>query len=171
MLRGALIACGCLALVGQAWAAPAKLQDFFGEWIGSGKAKQGAAVQTRDATVTIERLADGFKITWSTLRSKDDTPTASVVKSTTLRFKGTADPTVFHAMDNADPVNGGRAAWAVLKDATLRIQLFQVGANGDWTIQTYDRTLTGPSAMTVSYRQTNNGEAGRNADLKLTKSP
>jgi hypothetical protein len=153
-----------------AWAQDKALSDFFGEWAGSGMAKEaGATTQNRDTTVTIERAADGFKITWSTMRTQIDDQAASVVKSTTMKFKGTLTPNVFHLTNSGDVLKGGKSAWATLKGATLKLQVFAIEPNGDWTLQVYDRTLTGPKDMDVSFRRITNGEVARKADLKLTK--
>jgi hypothetical protein len=161
-----------VALAVPAWAGDKALKDFFGEWIGSGKAKGGAAaVQDRDSVVTIERLADGFKITWSTMRSQADMPATSVVKSTTLKFKGTGNPKVFHADGNGDPVKGAPSAWATLNGATLTIRMFAVTPDGNWTMQVYERTLTAPGAMEAQFQRIDNGAVVRKAELKLTKSP
>lgn len=173
MLRFVLWAIlACLAVPQAAVADDKKLQDFFGEWVGGGTAKEGGATtQDRASTVMIDRLGDGFKVTWSTMRSQVDAPSASVVKSSSLKFKGTATPNVFHAIDNADPLKGGRSAWAILKGATLKIQQFNVEADGAWNVQIYDRTLTSPTTMDVAFRRITNGEVARKAELKLTKSP
>jgi hypothetical protein len=153
-----------------AWAQDKALSDFFGEWAGSGLAKEGGATtQNRDTTVTIERAADGFKITWSTMRTQLDDQAASVVKSTTMRFKGTATPNVFHLTDSGDILKGGKSAWATLKGATLKIQIASVEANGDWTVQVYDRSLTAPKKMAASFRRITNGEVVRKAELTLSK--
>lgn len=171
-MRKFLIALTALGLAQGAWAADAALADFFGEWIGSGKAKDGAtATQDRDSTVTIERAADGFKIVWSTMRTQLDDQSASVVKSTTLKFKGTGNPKVFHAMDNGDPLKGGGVAWAALKGNTLQIRSFTVEPNGSWSVQVYDRTLTAPNAMTVDFKRIADGQVARQAQLQLTKTP
>jgi hypothetical protein len=155
-----------------AWAEDKTLNDFFGEWTGAGTAKDGvAAIQDRASTVTIERLGDGFKVTWSTMRAQADSPSATVLKTTTLKFKGTENAKVFHATDTADPLKGGRAAWATLTGATLRVQLFNVEPDGAGTLQIYDRTLSSATAMDASFRRVTNGEVVRKADLKLTKSP
>jgi hypothetical protein len=105
------------------------------------------------------------------MRSQADTPATSVVKSTTIKFKGTQTPGKFDAVDNADPLKGGRSAWATLSGATLKIQMFNVEPDGTWTVQVYDRTLTAPDAMNASYRRIVNGEVARKAELKLKKSP
>lgn len=159
-----------VAVAPTSWAQDKALNDFFGEWLGSGLAKEGGSTtQNRDTNVTIEKSGDGFKITWSTMRTQIEDQASSVVKSTTLKFKGTPDAKVFHATDASDPLKGGRTAWAMLSGATLRIQLFVVEANGDWNLQIYDRTLTAADAMDVKFKRLTNGEVARQAELKLTK--
>jgi hypothetical protein len=166
------LALGLAMSVNGAFAADKTLKDFFGEWVGQGAAKEGGVTtQDRASTVMIERLGDGFEITWSTMRAQIETPAASVVKSTTVKFKGTANAKMFHGVDNGDPFKGGNTAWATLSGDTLRVQLFNVEEDGSWTVQIYDRTLTAPAAMDASFRRVSNGEVVRKAELKLTKSP
>lgn len=173
MLKIATLALAfAFAAIPGARAADAALKDFFGEWIGSGKAKEGGeTTQDRDANVVIERAGDGFKITWSTMRTQLDDQSSSVVKSTTLRFKGTSAANVFHATDNGDPLKEGRVAWATLKGQTLSIRMFNVGKDGAWTVQAYDRTLTSPTTMDADFKRITNGEIARQAQLKMTKTP
>jgi hypothetical protein len=173
MLRNfaAAIALSLAALSG-ANAADANLQDFFGEWVGSGKAQEGSqTTQDRDSTVLIERSADGFKITWNTMRTQLDDQSSSVMKSTTIKFKGTASPKLFHATDNGDPLKGGRLAWAALSGQTLQIRLFAVESDGAWTVQAFDRVLSSPTTMNVDFKRTTNGQIARQVQLKLTKVP
>lgn len=164
--------CLLFAATPGAWAADAALADFFGEWIGSGKAKEGGeTTQDRDATVNISRAADGFKITWNTMRTQLDDQSSSVVKSTTIKFIGSGKTNVFHGTDNGDPLKGGRVAWASLSGQTLKVQIFGVGADGSWTVQVYDRTLTSPTTMDADFKRITNNQIARQAQLKLTKSP
>src|SRR5258708_20899635 len=79
-----------------AHAADRKIDDFFGRWLGTGEATQGVATpvktQSRDAEVVIERAADGFKISWTTMSSDVASPTKSKVKTAELTFKPGGKP-------------------------------------------------------------------------------
>ena len=59
-----------------AQAADRKIDDFMGRWIGTGTASPGSGAaapnQSRDSEVIIEKTADGFKISWTTMSSDVD---------------------------------------------------------------------------------------------------
>src|SRR5436190_24368712 len=68
-----MLALVALSLVSTAQAADRKIDEFYGRWLGTGEATQGVAApvktQSRDSEVIIERAADGFKISWTTMSS------------------------------------------------------------------------------------------------------
>ena len=155
-----------------AWAEDKAMADFIGQWVGSGVSKDGpAANQSRDGEVVISKSADGFKINWTTMRTQIDDQASSVVKTSSLTFKSTEKPNVFHGLESGDPLKGKKAIWATISGSTLKIQQFIVEADGAWTIQMYDRTLTSPTTMDVTFKRVTNGEVARQASLKLTKAP
>lgn len=160
------------AMSGAAIAQDKTIGDFFGVWSGSGLAKDGGApTQNRDGEVTIEKLGDGFRLTWSTMSTQVDDQSTSALKSTTLKFRATGNPNVFHSTDSGDPLKGGRTIWAVLSGASLKVQLFILNEKGDWTIQVYNRILTSPTDMDVNFTRITNGQVARQASLKLKKAP
>ena len=73
MRIAAALAFVALSAVSAAQAADRKLEDFVGRWVGTGQATQGVvapvATQSRDSEVIIEKAADGFKISWTTMSS------------------------------------------------------------------------------------------------------
>jgi uncharacterized protein YcbX len=153
-------------------AADKTLADFFGAWVGSGVAKDGGKpTQTRDGEVEIARFQDGFKISWTTMRSQIGNPAASVVKGTSLTFRGGETPGVYFSVDATDPFAGDGAAWAQIRGATLTIQILRVDEKGALNLQVYDRTLTAPGAMDVAFKRITDGRIVRQASLKLVKAP
>jgi hypothetical protein len=161
-----------LSGTGTVHAADKTIGDFAGQWIGSGKAQDGgAASENRDGEVIITKTAEGFTLEWTTMRTQAAEQAAAVVKASTLKFKATAKPNVFHALDAGDPLKGKKAVWASISGSTLRVSLFTVESDGNWTMQVYDRMLKSPKEMAVSFKRISNGEVTRKAELTLTLAP
>ncbi|HAH08551.1 MAG TPA: hypothetical protein DCL48_00460, partial [Alphaproteobacteria bacterium] len=131
----------------------------------------GAETQSRDTDVEISKAQDGFKISWSTMRTEKDDQSQSVVKATSLTFRGTAKPTVFHGADSGDPTKGKKAVWAVITGKTLKISQFMLSDEGKWTMQVYERTLTTATDMDSKFTRFEDGKIARQAELKLKKAP
>ena len=168
-----VLALVALSLSSTAQAADRKINDFFGRWLGTGEATQGATApvktQSRDAEVIIERAADGFKISWTTMSSDVASPTKSKVKTAELTFKPAGKPGYFVEMKSGNALDGKKTTWARVSGDTLTINQLVVADDGQWDVSVYDRTLKDKDTMELAYTRISNGKIGRQASLKMTR--
>ncbi|MBI1212672.1 MAG: hypothetical protein GC190_14500 [Alphaproteobacteria bacterium] len=165
-----LLALVALSLSSTAQAADRKIDDFFGRWLGTGEATQGSAkTQSRDSEVIIERAADGFKISWTTMSSDVTAPTRSKVKTALLTFKPGGKPGYFVDVKAGNPLDGKKSTWARVAGDTLSINQLVVGDDGQWDVSVYDRTLKDQNSMELAFTRITNGKIARQASLKMTR--
>ena len=165
-----MLALVALSVSSTAQAADRKIDDFFGRWLGTGEASQGQAkTQSRDSEVIIEKAADGFKISWTTMSSDVSQPTKSKVKTAELTFKPGGKPGYFIEVKAGNPLDGKKSTWARVSGDTLTINQLVVSDDGQWDVTIYDRTLKDPSTMEMAFTRLTNGKVARQASLKMTK--
>jgi len=168
-----VLALVALSLSSTAQAADRKIDEFFGRWLGTGEATQGIAApvktQSRDSEVIIEKAADGFKISWTTMSSDVASPTKSKVKTAELTFKPGGKPGYFVDMKSGNALDGKKTTWARVSGDTLTINQLVVGADGQWDVSVYDRTLKDKDTMEMAFTRISNGKIGRQASLKMTR--
>ena len=167
-----VLALVALSLSSTAQAADHKIDEFFGRWLGTGEATQGAATaktQSRDAEVIIERAADGFKISWTTMSSDVTSPTKSKVKTAELTFKPGGKPGYFVEMKSGNALDGKKTTWARLSGDTLTINQLVVSDDGQWDVSVYDRTLKDKDTMELVFTRITNGKTTRQASLKMNR--
>jgi len=154
-----------------AQAADRKVDDFVGRWIGTGQATEGAvnpvATQSRDSEVIVERVADGFKISWTTMSSDIDDGSKAKVKASTLTFKATKKPGLYVDVKSGDPLKGKKSTWARISGDSLTINQLVVGDDGSWDVTTYERTLSGADKMKLLFTRITNGTVARQARLDM----
>ncbi len=156
-----------------AQAADRKIEDFFGRWVGTGQATQGVvnpvATQSRDSEVIIEKAADGFKISWTTMSSNVGDSSHSKVKASELTFKRGKKPGVFIDVKSGNAMEGKKTTWARVSGDMLSIAQLVIGEDGQWDVTVYDRTLKGADQMTLAFTRITNGAIARQASLAMTK--
>lgn len=156
-----------------AQAADKKLEDFVGRWVGSGQATQGGAssavTQSRDSEVIIEKAADGFKISWTTMSSDVNDGSKSKVKTTSLTFKKGKKPGVFTDVKSGHAAEGKKTTWARISGDTLTITQLVIADDGQWDVTVYDRTLKGADQMGLAFKRITNGTIARQAALAMTR--
>ena len=162
-----------LSLSATAEAADRKIDDFYGRWLGTGEATQGVAApvktQSRDSEVIIERAADGFKISWTTMSSDVTAPTKSKVKTAELTFKPSAKPGYYVDVKAGNALDGKKTTWARVSGDTLTINQLVVADDGQWDVSVYDRTLKDQNTMELAFTRITNGKIARQASLKMTR--
>lgn len=155
-------------------AADRKVDDFFGRWIGTGQATQGAgtpvATQSRDSEVIIEKTADGFKISWTTMSSDIGNGAQSKVKSSTMTFKSNKKPNLFVELKSGNAMDGKKTTWARIAGDTLTINQLVIAEDGQWDATVYDRTLKDADHMNLAFTRVTNGVIARQAKLSMTRS-
>lgn len=162
-----------LLLASVAQAADRKIEDFVGRWVGSGQATQGAvdpkAVQSRDAEVIIEKAADGFKISWTTMSSSIDDGSKSKVKTSLLTFKKGKKPGVYTDVKSGDAMDGKKTTWARLTGNSLIITQLVIADDGQWDVTVYDRALKDADHMNLAFKRITNGSIARQAALAMVR--
>jgi hypothetical protein len=166
------IALIALALSSNATAADRKIDDFVGRWVGTGQATQGVVnpvkTQSRDSEVIIERTADGFKISWTTMSTNVSEPTKSKVKSAELKFKRAKKAGLFVELASGHALDGKKTTWARLSGNTLSITQLVVADDGQWDVTVYERTLKGADQMSLAFTRVTNGVVARQASLAMS---
>jgi hypothetical protein len=172
------LALGMAALlaVSAAQAADKKIDDFVGRWVGTGQASQttqGApaptVTQSRDSEVIVEKAADGFKITWTTMSSSVSDGSKSKVKSSSLTFKKSKNPGVYADVKSGSATDGKKTTWARLSGNTLTITQLVIAEDGQWDVTVYDRTLKDGDHMDLAFKRITNGAIARQAALAMTR--
>src|SRR6185369_4027823 len=110
-----MLALAALSLSTTAQAADRKIDEFYGRWLGTGEATGGTSTvrtQSRDSEVIIEKAADGFKISWTTMSSDVSSPTKSKVKAAELTFKPGGKPGFFTDLKSGHALDGKKTTWA-----------------------------------------------------------
>jgi len=162
-----------LSLASVAQAADRKIEEFYGRWIGTGQATQGVvkpvATQSRDSEVIIEKAADGFKISWTTMSSDVADHSKSTVKTSELTFKKGKKPGLFIDVKSGHALDGKKTTWARVAGDTLSISQLVIGDDGQWDVTVYDRTLKGKDEMTLAFTRITNGAIARQASLAMTR--
>ena len=162
-----------LLLATAAQAADRKIEDFVGRWIGSGQATQGAATakatQSRDSEVVIEKAADGFKISWTTMSSSVDDGSKSKVKTSSLTFKKGKAPNVYTDVKSGSATDGKKTTWARIWGSTLSITQLVIAEDGQWDVTIYDRSLKDADHMNLAFKRITNGTVAREAALSMTR--
>jgi hypothetical protein len=152
---GALAILGLLA-AGDADAAPAELERFFGAYVGVATVEdlKTGEVRQRDMDIVIEPYRDdGFAIRWINVTLVDgrrDVPGVERRVQNVLFEKAegrdmyvevTAN-NPFREREETRPLHGDPVRWASLDDDTLHVYAFVVAEDGTYELQIYDRVLT-----------------------------
>lgn len=149
-------------------AAPAQsdevpIQAFYGEFEGRTLFPMGEP-RNRELSVRIAAAGRfGFTMEWRTTIHK--TQNEAVERNQLLEFEPTPRPEVYTAVSRADGdqpaavgglVGGAPYAWARINGRTLTVNVLTIEDNGDYVVQTYDRTLTN-KGMVLEFMRMRNG--------------
>lgn len=159
--------------------APARAQDldvsaFYGTFAGSGIAENADSlyfgVTVRDLDVTIGPDGDGFFVEWTSIIRGGGDPNNPDVRKRTSRvaFDPSERSGIFRGRDGSDAVAGDPVAWAYVADTTLTVHIMAIDDDGNYRIQSYDRTLNG-AGMQLDFASRTNGEASRRVEGRLVK--
>lgn len=142
----------------QAGAAETPLQEFFGTYEGRTLFPMGEAVN-RELRVAIGPFdLFGFTVSWETTIFKGKKGASR--KAQAMTFKPTLRAGVYAmvlAEDSPpDPISGDPYAWATLFGKTLTVNVFTITENGDYVVQSYQRTLT-EKGLALVFTRVRNG--------------
>ncbi len=151
-----------------------KLDAFFGTFKGSGVAENKDSlyfgVTVRDLDVTIQPAGDGFDIEWTTVIRRGGDPNNPNVRRKTQKMTFVPAPSagVYKSTTPADPLAGQPLAWARIQDTALIINVFSIGENGSYEVQSYIRNLV-PQGMAFTFQRIRDGEPVRTVKGNLIK--
>ncbi len=156
-----------------AWSDDAAIQPFFGQYVGRTLMPMGEA-RNRELRVTIRPLGTfGFSVEWETTIHKSGKQPERKVQA--IEFEPTRRAGVYTVArgDEAtsapkEPADGEPYAWARLADNTLTVNLLTITDNGDYVVQTYDRTLTA-KGMRLEFMRVKNGKIERQIKAALKR--
>lgn len=151
-----------------------KLDAFFGTFKGSGVAENKDSlyfgVTVRDLDVTIQKAGQGFDIEWTTVIRRGGNPNKPNVRRKTqkMMFVPAQSAGVYKSTSPADPLADKPLAWARIKDTALIINVFSIGKNGSYEVQSYTRNLV-PQGMAFTFQRIRDGEPVRTVKGNLIK--
>jgi hypothetical protein len=149
------------------------IKAFYGHFQGSGIAENDDSlyfgVTVRDLDVRIGPEGGGFFVEWtSVIRGGGDPNNPDVKKrSQRVAFSPSNRPNVFASNSSTNPLNGS-LIWARIKDQTLTVNVMRINKSGSYTVQTYNRTVSG-TGMTLNFVNTTDGEPRRQVEARLVK--
>ena len=146
---------------GPAAAADARLEEFFGPWIGQTIGDQ--PVERRGTLLLEPREPDGFAVEWTSFEAEADGE--AKMRQRRLAFAPSQRQGLWRAEGANDPV-AGPAAWAYIAERTLTINIVAVQDDGRLERQVYYRTLT-RDGLTLAYRRFLDDEIERALELKF----
>ena len=179
MMLGVYRYLAVLCVICGASLSPVAAQDlplgaFFGSFKGGGVAENRDSiyfgVTVRDFDVTIQPEGQGFKVDWATIIRSGGDPNNPKVKrkAQSATFLATDKPGVYRATDLADPLLGGKYAWARIAKQTLYVYALLIDHEGRYDMQIYERTIR-PSGMDFIFQRVRDGEPVRTVKGKLIK--
>ena len=185
-MRKAFISAAALALIllfsamlfsagpGARAAEQLSIETFYGNFQGSGIARTDDSdyfgLTLRDFDVTVQPEGAGISIAWTTvLRQGGDVDSPNVRrKSNSMIFEPSQLPGIYRTVNSGDALAGQPVAWAYVQGYTLVLHSLVILDNGDYVMQTYNRTLS-DMGMALEFISIQNGETTRKVEGRLTK--
>lgn len=149
------------------------IETFYGHFQGSGISENKDSlyfgVTVRDLDVRIGPEADGFYVEWtSVIRGGGDPNNPDIRKrSARVAFSPSERPNIFISKTAANPMESG-LIWARILDQTLTVNVMRISDNGSYTVQSYNRTLSG-TGMALNFVNATDGEPQRQVKARLVK--
>jgi hypothetical protein len=142
------------------------INAFSGTWIGHDFHLFG-----RDFDVTIRPEGQGFRIDWTTIIRKGGDPNKPNIRrrKSSKSLVPTGAPGVFRGANSGDPLAGKELCWAHIQKSTLSLFLMTIDKDGIYTLQQYDRTLSG-TGMMLTFLSLSDGDRQRVVKGRLIKS-
>lgn len=172
-------AAGLLALAVILFPAPpanaAPIDPFVGRWVGMGITENGAPAESvgfvdRELEVIVETAADGFSVTWKTLRPSSS-GRADKVKHTSIRvpFVRTDNPGIYRMAATPEPLSGAPYIWARVADHMLEVHSITISDRGVMEYQKYVRTLLSDDEMQLRFTRSLDGSIVRSVLAHLRR--
>jgi hypothetical protein len=134
------------------WAAEAlSIADFAGHFRGEAQVQSDDRffiLQFRDADVDLRPEPDGFRLSWNTAIHYDEADRTKVRRrSAEMRFVVGSMPNQFRTIEPIEPFAEKPAAWAYIDRNTLTVHVLSILSDGNYELQTYERSLSGNTMM------------------------
>lgn len=144
---------------------------FSGGGVSSNKDSLYFAITSRDLDVVIRPAGAGFSVEWTTVIRRGGDPKKPDVRrrSTSRTFQPAGRPGLWRCTDSGDALAGEQLCWARIHGNTLTVYEMTVLRDGRYSIQKYDRTLSG-SGMELVFTRIRDGEPVRTVKGRLVKS-
>ncbi len=156
-------------------AAPARaapIDPFVGHWVGSGITENGAPAESvgfvdRELEVTVEPTADGFSVTWATLRPSG----SATVKHTSIRvpFAQVDKLGIYRMTTTGEPLSGSPYIWARVADRAFEVHSITISEHGVLEYQKYVRTLLTDDEMLLRFTRSLDGSIVRSVLAHLKR--
>lgn len=157
------------------WAADTlSIGDFVGHFRGEAQVQAGDRFfvqQLRDAEVDLRAEDDGFRLRWTTVIHYDERDRSKVRhRNAEMRFVAGARSNQFRSSEPFEPFTEKPVAWAYIDGNALIVHVLSVLADGNYELQTYERTLSG-NTMTLHFSRVFPGRPELVVSGKLTRQP
>jgi hypothetical protein len=130
------------------------IADFVGHFRGEAQVQAGDRFfiqQLRDAEVELRTEAEGFWLKWTTVIHYDEGDKTKVRRrNAEMRFAAGPMPNQFRSLEPLEPFTERPAAWAYIDGNTLVVHVLSILADGNYELQTYERSLSG-NTMTLHF--------------------
>ena len=162
-----------LPLASPARAAP--IDPFVGNWVGMGITEDGAPAESvgfvgRELDVTIKSTADGFNVTWKTLRlsssGRSDTVKHSAIS---VPFVFVDKPGIYRMAGTGEPLSGSPFIWARVADDRLEVHSITISERGVLEYQKYVRRLLSDDEMQLRFTRSIDGSIVRSVLAHLRR--
>jgi hypothetical protein len=145
--------------------------DFVGHFRGEAQVQAGDRFfiqQLRDADVVVSAEADGFRLKWTTVIHSRGGKLRQ--RNAELRFVAGPTPRQFRIAEPFEPFTERPTAWAYIDRYTLVVHVLTVLADGNYELQTYERTLSG-DVMTLHFVRVSSAQPELIISGRLTRQP
>ena len=148
--------------------------DFVGHFRGEAQVQAGDHFfiqQLRDAEVDLRAEAGGFRLTWTTVIHYDEGHKTKVRRrNAEMQFVAGPTPNQFRSLEPLEPFAERPAAWAYIDGNTLVVHVLSILADGNYELQTYERSLSG-NTMTLHFSRVFPGRPELVVSGHLTRQP
>jgi len=150
-------------------------EPFIGEFKGKYTSDDGGVENSRDLSVSIHEINDGFNISWKTTtfkKKKPKTKSYSIDFIETHRehiYKAAQKKNVFGGREPLDPMKGEPYGWARIDGPKLTVYALVITENGGYEMQTFDRILLGDNNLHLKFSRIRDGETMKTIDANLQR--
>ena len=156
-------------------ASAASIDPFVGHWVGRGITENGAPAESvgfvdRELEVIVEATANGFNITWKTLR-QSGSGRGDKIKHTSVSvpFVDVGKPGIYRMAVTHEPLSGAPYIWARVTDHALEVHSITISGRGVLEYQKYVRTLLTDDEMQLRFTRSLDGSIVRSVLAHLTR--